>query len=103
MEKQANELGGALIDLRQSAGPDSWTDDLSIQNYISSGKNSSVLPHTRSSAQATKKKSKLSVWAGARFKSGGEIPQSRGHSVSVSAVEKSLIRFKPDHKIRLTL
>ena len=78
MEKQANELGGALIDLRQSAGPDSWTDDLSIQNYISSGKNSSVLPHTRSSAQATKKKSKLSVWAGARCKAAGKFHHREG-------------------------
>jgi hypothetical protein len=96
MEKQANELGQELIDLRQSAVPDSWADDLSIPNYTSCGKNSSVFPHTRSSGQATKKKSKLSVWAGSEIQK-----RRRGSStiaralVSVSAVKKSLIRFKP--------
>ena len=33
MEKQANELGQELIDLRQSAVPGLRADDLSTQNY----------------------------------------------------------------------
>jgi len=75
MEKQANELGQELIDLRQSAVPYSWADDLSTQNYTSCGKNSSILPHTRP------KKSLNYVLGRSEIQSGGgEIPQSRGHS-----------------------
>ena len=98
MEKQANELGQELIDLRQSAVPYSWADDLSTQNYTSCGKNSSILPHTRP------KKSLNYVFGQER-----DSKRRRGNStiaralVSVSAVKKSLIRFKPDHKIRFTL